>query len=117
MATNEEILQAAKEYIQTYGQGPFFCDPSEPQTIDFLVRGGVNASGGKNRRDDGIRDIGSRLQLSGDRYRLYIHRRCVNLISEMMTYNPEVKQNDHAVDALRYGLSAKPVPEPGFIFE
>lgn len=63
------------------------------------------ATGAKSKREDGIRDIGSRLQLSGDRYRLYIHRRCVNLTSELQSYDPSKKERDHAVDALRYALS------------
>jgi len=116
MATEEELIQASKEYVQVYGSGPLICDPSEPQTIEKLRRAGLKAEGNKSKRDDGIRDIGSRLQLHGDRYRLYIHRRCVNLISELQSYDPNVKQRDHAVDALRYGLSSGGVPEPAFIF-
>ncbi len=116
MATEEELIAGAKEYAAGYGQGLLVCDPSEPQTIEKLRRAGLRAQGNKSKRDDGIRDIGSRLQLQGGRYRLYVHRRCVNLISELQTYNPEKKERDHAVDALRYALSTEASPEPAFIF-
>jgi hypothetical protein len=57
------------------------------------------------RREDGIRELGSRLAKQGDgRCRLYVHSRCKNLISEMLVYDPEKKQFDHAVDALRYAV-------------
>jgi phage terminase large subunit-like protein len=116
MATDEELVSAAKEYDSEYGRGSLLCDPSEPQTIEKLRRAGLSASGNKSKREDGIRDIGSRLQLHGSRYRLYVHRRCVNLISELQTYDPSKKERDHAVDALRYALSMEVSPEPAFIF-
>ena len=105
MAIDEELAAAAREYQKIYGQGPLICDSSEPQTIEKLRRAGLKAEGNKAKREDGIREIGSRLQLHGDRYRLYVHRRCVNLISELQAYNPDKKERDHSVDALRYALS------------
>ncbi len=30
------------------------------------------------------------------------------MISELLFYNPEIKVNDHAVDALRYAVSDRP---------
>lgn len=112
MATDEEIIQVAQEYTQTYGPGQLLCDPSEPQTLEKMRRAGLRAEGAKSKREDGIRDIGSRLQLHGDRYRLYVHRRCVNLISELQSYDPTKKERDHAVDALRYALSVRLVGPP-----
>jgi phage terminase large subunit-like protein len=116
MATDDELIQVASEYVQTYGPGQLLCDPSEPQTIEKMRRAGLRAEGAKSKREDGIREIGSRLQLAGDRYRLYVHRRCVNLISELQSYDPTKKERDHLVDALRYGLSARTPLEPAFIF-
>jgi phage terminase large subunit-like protein len=112
MATDEELISAAKEFAASYGAGPLLCDPSEPQTIEKMRRAGLRAEGAKSKRDDGVRDIGSRLQLHGDRYRLYVHHRCVNLISELQSYDPTKKERDHAVDALRYALSVRLVGPP-----
>jgi hypothetical protein len=36
--------------------------------------------------------------------RLFISSRCINLISELLEYKDDVKERDHAVDALRYAL-------------
>jgi hypothetical protein len=106
MATDEELVQAAKEMMEAYGPGRVVCDPSDPQTIEKMTRAGLNAEGNRLRREDGVRDMGSRIRDTGDgRYRLYVHSRCVNLISELQTYDPKLKERDHAVDALRYGLS------------
>ena len=100
----EELIASAYELQGIYMEGDWWCDPSEPRTIDKLLQAGITARPYKGKREDGIRELGSRLRLQGDgRYRLYIHRRCVNLISEIQTYDPEKKTRDHAVDGLRYG--------------
>lgn len=105
-ATNEELIATCKEFVNDYGKGKVLCGAEEPQTIERFIRAGLKAQGWKGKREDGIRDVGSRLNKAGDgRYRLYIHSRCVNLISEMQTYDAEKKVNDHAVDGLRYALS------------
>ena len=45
---------------------------------------------------------------SGDgRPRFYISSRCVNAISELLKYSVEVKERDHAVDGIRYGIALK----------
>lgn len=36
--------------------------------------------------------------------RQFVSKRCVNLISGLLEYQEDVKENDHAVDALRYSL-------------
>lgn len=36
--------------------------------------------------------------------RYCVELRCVNLISELLEYREDVKENDHATDALRYSL-------------
>ena len=45
---------------------------------------------------------------------------CVSLISEFLEIKVEVKERDHAVDALRYALMsvmmAKPDVEPAWVF-
>jgi hypothetical protein len=109
--TEEALIENALEFEQLYGRGDWHCDPSEPRTIEKLSAAGLWAFGYKGKRDDGHRELGSRFQLQGDgRYRLYVHRRCVNLISELQTYNPDEKTRDHAVDGVRYGVMGGPGP-------
>ena len=87
------------------GEGTFWCDASEPRTITALRRAGVNARANKTKRDDGIRELGGRFKDQGDgRRRLYVAPGCVNLIEELQLYDPDKKEHDHAVDALRYAV-------------
>jgi hypothetical protein len=97
------------EWAETDGEGIIWCDPSEPKTIRRLRDLGANrARRYKGKREDGLRELGSRFKLQGDgRYRLYIHRRCVNAISELQTYVAKKKERDHAVDAIRYGVDGE----------
>lgn len=105
LSPEEELIESARELETIYMPGDWWCDASEPRTIDKLLTAGLTARPYKGKREDGIRELGSRFRLQGDmRYRLYIHKRCVNLISELQTYDPEQKTRDHAVDALRYGI-------------
>ena len=61
-----------------------------------------------HKREDGLRDLGARFAKTGDgRPRFYISSRCVNAISELLEYNIEVKERDHAVDGIRYGIALK----------
>lgn len=103
-ATDEELMGEAKA-MSMGDPGTFYCDPSEPKSIDKLCHSGVQAVGNKSKRDEGIREIGSRLRNAGDsRPRLFISPSCVNLISELQTFREDRKERDHAVDALRYCL-------------
>lgn len=99
-----------------YGTGAFVCDRSEPgtieelksdQTIDDIEYDGLDAEPDKSKRDSGIRALGGRFENAGDgKPRIFIHSRCVNLISELQIYDENRKENDHAVDALRYALAS-----------
>lgn len=104
-ANEETLIENLREFEKTHGRGDVICDASEPRTIDKINGAGLVAISYKGKREDGLRELGSRLELEGDnRYRLYVHRKCVNLISELQSYNPKEKTRDHAVDALRYGI-------------
>jgi hypothetical protein len=44
--------------------------------------------------------------------RQFIGNRCANLISELLEYREDVKENDHATDALRYSLPLEQEEKP-----
>ena len=102
----EDIIQEAQHMQRKHGKGIFVCDKSEPRHIKAFNRAGLNAQAYKGKRDESIREVGGRLEEAGDRKpRLFVHRSCVNLISEMQTFDADKKENDHAVDALRYAVT------------
>jgi len=92
--------------IEQWGQGPIYCDPSEPASIEQLKRDGLPACEADNDVQPGIQHIAS---LSDD---LRVHRTCQNLRNEFSQYqyrdggdsDKVLKQHDHAMDALRYAL-------------
>jgi len=84
----------------------FACDPSEPSAIQVWKQKGLPAHAAVNDVLHGINEV-SRLIKSKQ---LRIFRVCYNTIDEMNGYmwNAEkevpIKENDHAVDALRYAI-------------
>lgn len=101
----DDLVNEARILLSKYGDGVFVCDRSEPATIDEMQKNNLRATPDESKREDGIIDIGSRLKPSEDgRPRLLISSKCVNLISELQSYDETIKENDHAVDALRYAL-------------
>ena len=109
---NEELIKVLKDFYRLYGRGPVLCDPSSPETIDTLRRADLDASGYHGKREDGIRELGGRFPKAGDgKPRIYVSEKCVNLISELLEYKENVKENDHAVDALRYAIELRPTNE------
>ena len=99
------IINECLALQKKWGHGTFWCDPSRPDNIAVMSREGLDARGNKSKRDDGIAEIGGRLPDAGDGLRrLYVSPECVNLIEELQVYNPDVKEYDHATDALRYAL-------------
>ena len=61
-----------------------------------------------HKRDDALRDLGARFARAGDgRARFYISSRCVNAISELLEYDLEVKERDHAVDVISHRIALK----------
>ena len=113
----EQIIGELRQLQEKYGRGEVYCDRSEPETIFKLVHAGFNAKGYAEKREDGLRELAGRLlkQLDG-KPRLFISKKCVNLISELMEYDEKVKENDHAVDALRYSLKIKTSSVDAFRF-
>jgi len=105
-----------KDYVKSCGFNRVYPDPESPSAIEVMQRSGiavVEVVKNKDSVKNGINRIRQLLKMG----KLHIHKSCVNLISEFETYTyPEkrpdhneeenpVKENDHALDALRYALS------------
>ncbi len=104
----EDLISECKSMVDRYGRGQFICDRAEPKTIEELNRHGIPAMGYSSeiKREDGIRQLGERFKKAGDgRPRIFVSGNCINLISELQTYNEKIKENDHLVDALRYAIT------------
>lgn len=106
--TNEQI----GEVVLSMKPMAVYADPAEPDRIEALKRMGVNVREVSKDIDAGI----DRVRELFKQRRIKINKRCVNLIWELETYSyPErkpmqnekevpIKENDHAVDALRYAI-------------
>lgn len=90
----------------------FVVDPSASGLIAEMQRSGLKVTKAQNSIADGIRQVTNALGVQGDdRPRLSIDPSCKNLLIEFESYvwsqgskETPVKQLDHALDALRYGL-------------
>lgn len=95
-----------------------YPDPESPSAIEELRRKGVNIRDVIKNKDsvkNGIDKVRELLKAG----RLKVHASCLNLIYEFETYtypekkdmhNPDenpIKENDHALDALRYALASE----------
>lgn len=107
----EQVLARARTHEPCVA---VWCDPSDPAGISALARLGLPARKAPNQVLPGIAQVAARFQ----RGELYISPACPNLIRQLQTYSwrqsrtgeirrdePE-KVDDHAVDALRYLVSA-----------
>jgi hypothetical protein len=114
----EVLIAEAKLMQEKWGQGPLYCDRSEPQTIDTFRKAGLQAYPDKSKREDGIHELGGRFFVQEDKKpRIYVNSACVNWIHEVMVYNADVKENDHAMDATRYGIMGRfgSKPNPSYL--
>ena len=83
----------------------------EPQSIFGLQKAGLCASPYRFKLEDGLKELGSRFLKVGDSLPgIFISRRCVNLISELLEYQAEVKEKDHTADTVRYTLKLQNYP-------
>lgn len=106
--TTEEIV----EYAKSLRGNKYYPDPAEPDRLDIARRAGLNVREVSKDVEAGINAVRDILKQN----RLHIHFSCVNLINEFETYRypdrkPEkneleepVKENDHALDCIRYVL-------------
>lgn len=106
--TNAQLI----EYAKTLSVNIFYPDPAEPDRIKEMSDAGLNIREVSKDIEKGIDSVRELLKQD----RLHIHKDCINLINELETYRypdkkpehnePEVpvKENDHAMDAMRYAL-------------
>lgn len=108
------------EYIASQGFNKVYPDPEAPSAIKELRLRGVNIREVVKKKDsivNGINKIKELLKAG----KLKIHKKCINTIQEFETYSyPEkqdqhnekelpIKENDHAMDALRYAIMMQPI--------
>ncbi len=116
--TNQEII----EYVRTFGASEYYPDPAEPDRIEEMSRAGLPVREVNKDVAAGIDAVHNLFRKD----RLRIHASCVNTLAELETYaykpkrhnqgEPEepIKENDHAMDALRYAvfMRAPKAPRP-----
>lgn len=107
------IVKTAAEWCAEFGVQLVAVDAAAAGLIADLRDLGLPAQGFKGRVLDGITRVQSYLPVQGDkRPRLTIDPACVETINEFESYvwkpgrDEPVKENDHAMDALRYGVVA-----------
>lgn len=107
--TNFKLAARIKE--MGYGKGKIRADAAEPKSIEELRQLGIKgiraARKGKDSINNGIQFIQG--------FRLIIHRRCCNFLTEISNYcwdsdregrkiNKPKDEFNHLMDAMRYGL-------------
>ena len=112
--TGKTDIQIA-DVVSAYGFDEVYPDPESPSAIAELERRGVYCKEVIKNKDS-IKNGINRIRALFLQNKIHIHASCTNLINELETYaypesnigkneeeNP-VKDNDHALDALRYML-------------
>ncbi|MCB9479302.1 MAG: hypothetical protein H6683_06435 [Deltaproteobacteria bacterium] len=120
---NKTWVDYAKELHRKYPSARFLCDPAMPGHLRSFRAVGIPAQAADNRVAAGIQLVATLMHpLPETGPRLRVHRRCTHLLAEIPNYRWQeddiaaeepVKQDDHALDALRYALLTKP-HQPGY---
>lgn len=114
----EQIREVVKEVYKTWNFETLVVDPSAAALIDALYNDGIPVEPGDNEVFDGIITVQNFVQIQNGKARLTVDPSCVNTIREFETYewatrpgsgkteyiDKPVKTNDHAMDAIRYGI-------------
>lgn len=116
------------DYVAALRWNECYPDPESASGCEELRRRNVNLREVIKNKDSVRNGINAVRELFKAN-RLFIHDSCVNLIMELETYsypdrkpdhneeeNP-IKENDHAVDAMRYALSMEPLSFHPIIFQ
>lgn len=106
----EQLMPAIIEQCRQVKANTYYPDPAEPDRIEEMTRAGINVHDVSKDVEAGI----SSVQMVIRQNRLHVHKDLIHLINEFETYRYEdarpdknlpespVKENDHALDALRY---------------
>lgn len=109
--TNQQL--ASRIIDMGYSKEKIRADSAEPKSIEELYQAGLKGITRARKGKDSILNGIQRIQ----DYELIVHPRCVNVLRELSTYQwakdrfekytgkPE-DENNHAMDAMRYGLEA-----------
>lgn len=103
---NDIIIAELERLFNRHGHGPIYCDTNEPRAIEQLRREEFPAREADKAVETGIRYVSSLQD------RLYVTENCQSVIDEFNQYRYKdggnsdtvLKENDHAMDALRYAL-------------
>lgn len=105
----EDVVKIALEWYLEKSCGMVAVDEAAAGLIADLRNNGIPAKGAKGKVFGGITGIQDMLKVQGDGLpRLTVDPLCVNVINEFESYvwKPEkdepIKENDHAMDAIRY---------------
>lgn len=120
--TNHEIYNQIRD--KGYAKERIIADSAEPKSIEELRQDGLlrihKSRKGKDSILHGIQLV--------QQYKIYVHPRCVNFLTEISTYqwdsdrqtgrpiNNPVDYNNHLMDAMRYAIMAA-AQDDGFSFE
>ncbi len=108
----EQTTSQIIEHVKSLGANKVYPDPAEPDRLQEARKAGLNVREVSKDIEAGINCVREIFKQG----RLHIHSSCINLISELETYRypdkkpdknePEipVKENDHALDEIRYVL-------------
>lgn len=108
-----QLIQEGNELQKIYDIDAFLVDPSCADLIEEMRLGDLPAIGANNSVAAGIDTVAGYLCiLEDDLPHLTVSPKCVNLIREFSSYRWKdksvkevpVKEADHALDALRYGI-------------
>ncbi|HAM53742.1 MAG TPA: PBSX family phage terminase large subunit [Nitrospiraceae bacterium] len=109
--TNSEFAEDLKNWLEPYAVKSIYLDPSAAAFRLELQRKGFHPVNADNDVDNGIQKLTSEMKAGS----LFICSECTNLIREVESYvwdpksaekgyDEPLKQNDHAIDALRYAV-------------
>jgi phage terminase large subunit len=121
------VCDRAHEWYARHKADAIYVDPSAAGLIGAMRAMRMNVAEADNAVNDGIQQVKQHLAMQGDgRPRLTIDPACTNTINEFTAYvwqrrdgvslDKPIKENDHAMDALRYalmGINTRTYDKPG----
>ena len=109
-----DIVAKCLDWSKRFSPEVFVVDPSAAGFIETLRSNGLNVAAANNKVFEGIQSVQGRLQVQQDGPSITVDPRCSNLMREFESYewlsghsgltDKPRKENDHAMDALRYAI-------------